>query len=83
MDEMDLTTQLMNHKAMESACNDEEPTAQEVKQDATTNSACEEVLPSGLSWPTVVAAAGEFSPVAVATNCASPPQPHDSTDNNT
>ena len=74
-DETDLATQLMNHKAMESACNDEEPTAQEVKQDATTNSAHEELLPSGLSWPTAVAAAGEFSPVADATNCASPPQP--------
>ena len=82
-DETDLATQLMNHKAMESACNDEEPTAQEVKQDATTNSAFEELLLSGLSWPTVVAAAGESSPVAVATNCASPPQPHDSINDNT
>ena len=88
MDETDLATQLINHKMMESTCNTsqrygEEPTAQEVKQDARTNSVHEELLPSGLSWPTVVAAADEFSPVVVATNCASPPQLHDSTKDNT
>ena len=39
----------------------------------------QKLLPSGLSWPTVVATAVEFSPVGIAIHCASPPQPHDST----
>ena len=77
MDEMDLTTQLMNHKIVDCTCNtsqqyEDEHDAHEVKQDATTNGENQELLPSGLSWLTVVAAAVEFSPVVVATNSASP-----------
>ena len=82
---MDLITQLMNHTIVESTCKtsqqyDDEHDAQEVKQDATTDSAHQELLSSGLSWPTVVAAAVESSPIVVATNSSSPPQLHDSTD---
>ena len=77
-DEMDLTTRPVSHKIVESTCSasqqsDDEHDAQEMKQDATTNGALQELLPSGLSWPTVVAAAVVFSPFVAATNWASPP----------
>ena len=79
-DEMDLSTQLAESTCNASQQSDDGHTAQEAEQDATRGSAHQELLPSGLSWPTVVATAVEFSPVGVAIHCASPPQPHDSTD---
>ena len=76
-DEMDLSTQLVESTCNTSQQSDDGHTAQEAEQDATTGSAHQKLLPSGLSWPIVVATAVEFSPVGVAIHCASPPQPHD------